>query len=117
MKALDRTFAALADPARLRVIALLREGPRRSSDLAAALRLPRPAMSRHLRILHKSGLVTESPVDDDARIRMYRLRPQPFREVRSWLEDVEAFWGIQLDTFKAHVEAKYGKPGKHGKRK
>jgi len=106
---LDRTFAALGDPARLKVIALLCEGPRRSSDLADALRVTRPTMSRHLRVLHKTGFVTESAVRDDARVRMYELRQKPFADLRAWLDEVEAFWGIQLDTFKAHVEHKYGK--------
>ena len=71
--------------------------------------MTRPTMSRHLQVLRKSGLIEETSIDDDARARVYRLRPQPFSELRTWLDEVEAFWGDQLDGFKAHVERKYGK--------
>ncbi|MGH8701500.1 MAG: ArsR/SmtB family transcription factor [Burkholderiales bacterium] len=107
---LDQTFVALADPTRLAVVGLLRKKPRRSGDIAAALSMSRPTMSRHLRILRRAGLVEEAALEDDARARMYRLRQEPFSELRSWLEEVEAFWGDQLRTFKAHVERKYGRP-------
>ena len=105
---LDQTFVALADPTRLAVVGLLRKKPRRSGDIAAALSMSRPTMSRHLRVLRKAGLVEEAALEDDARARMYRLRPEPFSELRTWLEEVEAFWGDQLRTFKAHVERRYG---------
>ncbi len=104
---LDETFLALGDPARLAVIRLLRKKPRRSSEIAAALSLSRPTTSRHLGVLRKAGLVEETTSEDDARGREYRLRPQPFAHVRSWLDEVEAFWGDQLGSFKAHVEGKY----------
>jgi DNA-binding transcriptional ArsR family regulator len=58
-EALDRTFAALADPHRRRVVELLRDRPRRAGELAAAAGLPPPAMSRHLRVLRESALVEE----------------------------------------------------------
>ena len=67
--ALDRTLAALADPDRRRAIDLLREGPRRAGELAQAIGLPAPAMSRHLRVLRQSGLVQESHPEFDARVR------------------------------------------------
>jgi DNA-binding transcriptional ArsR family regulator len=63
-----------------------------------------PAMSRHLRILRRSGLVEGGGVDDDARVRVYRLRPEPFTGLRAWLGAVEKFWSGQLEAFKAHVE-------------
>lgn len=105
---LDRTLSALADPTRRGVIDLLRARPRRASELALALAVTRPAMSRHLRLLRKTGLVTESELDDDARVRMYRLEPQPFAELRAWLAEVEAFWGEQLGAFRAHAEKRHG---------
>ncbi len=105
---LDATFVALGDPARLAVIRLLRDRPRRSSDIAAALSLTRPTTSRHLGVLRKAGLVEETTGEDDARSREYRLRPQPFARLRSWLDDVEGFWGEQLGSFKEHVEGTYG---------
>jgi DNA-binding transcriptional ArsR family regulator len=106
---LDQTFTALADPARLAVIALLRKRPQRSGELAKQLALSRPLMSKHLRILRKAGLVEELAVDHDARARLYQLRPDPFSQMREWLEEVEAFWTDQLGSFKAHAEQHYGK--------
>ncbi|HVY29092.1 MAG TPA: metalloregulator ArsR/SmtB family transcription factor [Polyangiaceae bacterium] len=104
MTPLDHTLVALADPTRRGVIELLREEPRRASELAERLRMTRPAMSRHLRILRKSGLVSESEPDHDARVRVYRLERAPFAELRDWLGEVEAFWGDQLQAFKEHAE-------------
>jgi DNA-binding transcriptional ArsR family regulator len=101
---LDRTLLALADPTRRGVIELLRKKPRKASDLADELAVTRPAMSRHLRVLRKTGLVSESELEHDARVRMYRLEREPFSELRSWLDEVEAFWGEQLHAFKAHAE-------------
>jgi DNA-binding transcriptional ArsR family regulator len=103
--ALDRTLAALADPARRRAIDLLRQGPRRAGDLAQAIGLPAPAMSRHLRVLRQSGLVEESHPEFDARVRIYSLRPGPMAELRDWLDETEALWAEQLSSFKKHVEA------------
>jgi len=105
---LDATFAALADGTRRGVIDLLRKGPRRASDLADALRASKPAMSRHLRVLRDSGLV-ETSSQDDGRERIYALRPAPFAQLREWVEDVEAFWTVQLASFKDHVERTRGK--------
>jgi DNA-binding transcriptional ArsR family regulator len=101
---LDRTFAALADPTRRGVVELLRRRPRRASEIAEALEMTRPAMSRHLRVLRKAGLVREDAQDDDARVRVYRLERAPFADLRGWLDEVEAFWGDQLQAFKAHAE-------------
>ena len=107
---LERTFTALADPARLAVIALLRKQPLRSGEMARLLSLSRPLMSKHLRILRDAGLVEETSGDDaDARARVYRLRQDPFSQVRDWLDEVETFWTDQLGAFKAHAERKYGK--------
>lgn len=104
---LDATFAALADGTRRDVIALLRQRPRRASDLARAVRASKPAMSRHLRVLRASGLVAAAS-EADARERIYRLRPAPFAQLRRWLEDVEQFWTLQLGAFRAHVHATRG---------
>ena len=100
----DRTLLALADPVRRGVIDLLRKKPRMASELADTLCITRPAMSRHLRILRKSGLVSEQEPEHDARVRMYHLEVEPFDGLRSWLDEVRAFWGDQLGAFKAHAE-------------
>jgi DNA-binding transcriptional ArsR family regulator len=103
---LDATLTALADPARRAVIDLLQREPLCSSALADALALTRPAMSRHLRVLRQAGLVEEASPDDDARLRVYRLRREPFITLREWLDDIEGFWTDQLSAFKRHAEAK-----------
>ncbi|HYV65139.1 MAG TPA: metalloregulator ArsR/SmtB family transcription factor [Myxococcales bacterium] len=101
---LDRTFAALADPTRRGVVELLRKRPRRAGELAAAFGMSPPAMSRHLRVLRRTSLVEEASPDEDARVRVYRLRPEKFAALRGWLEEVEAFWTGQLGSFKEHAE-------------
>ena len=103
---LDETLSALAEPARRGVIDLLRKKPRRAGELAAALEMSPAAMSRHLRVLRKTGLIRETGLEEDARVRVYELLPGPFAELRSWVEEVEAFWGAQLGSFKAHAEAR-----------
>jgi DNA-binding transcriptional ArsR family regulator len=106
VKDLDDTFAALADPTRRRVIDLLRRKPLRAGELADAAQMSAPAMSRHLRVLRKCGLVEEDDLPDDARVRVYQLKPERFAELRRWLDQVEGFWIDQLDAFAAHVERK-----------
>lgn len=101
---LDRTLAALADPTRRGVIDLLRQQPRRASEIADAMAMTRPAMSRHLRVLRQAGLVREDAPGDDARVRVYRLEREPFADLRGWLDEVEEFWGDQLQAFKKHAE-------------
>ena len=103
---LDDTLSALADPTRRRVVDLLRKRPYRAGDLARASRVSAPAMSRHLRVLRRTGLIEEQRNTEDARLRVYRLRPQPFRDLQSWLREVETFWTDQLDAFKIHAERK-----------
>ena len=66
-------------------------------------------MSRHLRVLRVSGLVKvdveEEQVEQDARLRVYRLRPEPFADLQAWLDQMQAFWTDQLEVFKAHVDS------------
>jgi DNA-binding transcriptional ArsR family regulator len=108
MNDLDTTLAALADPTRRQVVELLRERPRRAGELAESCAMSSPAMSRHLRMLRASGLVEvefeEERAAHDARLRVYRLRPEPFVALQAWLDQVQAFWTEQLDAFKAHAE-------------
>jgi DNA-binding transcriptional ArsR family regulator len=104
---IDRTLAALADPTRRQVVDLLRERPRRAGELATGCSTSAPAMSRHLRVLRASGLVeveAEQP-EQDARLRVYRLRPEPFVTLQAWLDHVQSFWNQQLGAFKAYTES------------
>ena len=101
---LNATLYALADRNRRAVIDLLKEQPRRAGEIAAALSLTPPALSRHLRVLRRSGLIHEQGVEEDARVRIYRLRKEPFDELRVWLAEVESFWTGELAAFRDHVE-------------
>lgn len=103
---LDASLSALADDKRRAVIHALLERPRRAGELARAVALSPPALSRHLRILRKAGLVSEEDDPNDARVRIYRVREPGFRPLRDWLADVESYWSAQLDSFKAHAEGK-----------
>jgi len=114
MTELDRTFAALADPTRRGVIELLRKRPRRAGELAKAFDASPPLMSRHLRVLRTTGLVEEDHQGADARVRVYRLRPERFGDLRRWLDDVEAYWTHQLHAFKEHAERTRGKAVRRG---
>jgi len=101
---LDQTLTALADPDRRRTINLLRERPHAAGELARALDLPAPAMSRHLRVLRQSGLVEEEHPRFDARVRIYSLRLEPMVGLKAWLEETERLWADQLGAFKRYLE-------------
>jgi DNA-binding transcriptional ArsR family regulator len=103
---IDKTLAALADPHRRRAVELLGQRPRRAGELAEALDLPAPAMSRHLRTLKQSGLVEETHPEFDARVRIYTLKDGAMTDLKKWLADTERLWADQLASFKAHVEKK-----------
>jgi DNA-binding transcriptional ArsR family regulator len=105
MDPLDRTLAALADPARRRAVELLQAGPRRPSELAEALDLARPAMSRHLRVLREAGLIEAEALQDDARGRQITLKPAALAELRDWAARTEALWTDQLAAFARYAEA------------
>ena len=105
-RSIDRTFAALADPQRRRAVELLGQRPRRAGELADALGLPAPAMSRHLRALKSSGLVEETHPEFDARVRIYTLKEGAMADLKKWLADTERMWADQLASFQAHVEKK-----------
>lgn len=100
----DATLAALSDPTRRGVVELLRSGPRRAGELAAATGASAPAMSRHLRVLRAGGLVDVELLEADGRGRVYRLRPEPFADLQAWLDRVQAFWDEQLGSFKAQAD-------------
>ena len=95
---------ALADPTRLGVIEQLGERPRRAGELAEAAGVSAPAMSRHLKVLLDAGLVDDERSSEDARVRMFRLRPQSVVGLRAWLDQIQAAWDEQLGSFKRHVE-------------
>lgn len=102
--AVDRVFNALADPTRRSVVELLGSRPRRAGELAAATRTSPPTMSRHLRVLLDAGITTDERPREDARARVFRLRPESMQAVNDWLEQLQKEWDAQLHSFKRHVE-------------
>jgi DNA-binding transcriptional ArsR family regulator len=101
-----RVLQALADPTRLGVVQLLSTGPRRAGEIAEASGLSAPAMSKHLRVLLQAGVVTDERPSEDARLRVFRLRPESVVALRAWLDQLQAQWDEQLLSFKRHVEGK-----------
>lgn len=97
---------ALSDPARLRAVELLGNGPRRAGDLATEIGVAPATMSKHLRVLLDAEIVTDERRQDDARVRVFRLRPESIVAVRAWLDQLQAHWDEQLASFKSHVERK-----------
>lgn len=100
----DRTLSGLADPTRRSIVASLAVGPRTFSDLAAGYPISAPAVSRHLRVLRKAGLVSERRVPGDGRVRLYALAAKPLLDLDGWLDEVTRFWRTQLDSFKRAAE-------------
>ena len=100
----DEVLVALADPIRRQVVDELRLGPKRAGELADAAGMSFPAISRHLRVLRATRLVEVRALDEDARVRVYQLRAEPFLALRAWLDQVEAFWTDQLDAFSDYAK-------------
>ena len=88
------TFAALAEPNRLRIVELLRSGPRAVNDIGDRLNLNQPQVSKHLRVLKEAGLVDVQP---RAQQRLYELRAKPLRELHGWLERYRRVWEERFD--------------------
>jgi DNA-binding transcriptional ArsR family regulator len=101
-------FEALADPTRRRVVQLLSQGPRRAGEISDSAGVSGPRMSRHLRVLLEAGVVTDERPPGDARVRMFRLRPDSIVAVQAWLDQLHAQWGEQLQSFKRHLEEREG---------
>ena len=101
---MDAVLQALADPSRRTVLAILRDHPATSGELADALPIARPGVSRHLRVLREAGLVD---VRQEAQRRIYSLRPEALVEVDDWLGEYRALWQNRLDAL--HTEIARGK--------
>jgi DNA-binding transcriptional ArsR family regulator len=97
-------ITALADPTRRRVVQLLRDRPHRAGELAAASGTSAPAMSRHLRVLLRAGVVADERPADDARARVFWLRPESMDPLRDWLDELQAAGDQQLASFKRYVD-------------
>ncbi len=97
-------FEALSDATRRQVVQLLVARPLRAGELGAATGTSAPAMSRHLRVLLRAGIVTDERVPQDARGRLFRLRPQSVVALQSWLGQLQAHRDAQTQAFKWHAE-------------
>ena len=94
-------FAILAEPNRRAILTLLLSTDQSVGELERRLRLPQPAVSKHLRILKDAGFV-ESTID--AQRRVYRLKPEPLLEVDTWLAPFRAYWSRHLDALERHLD-------------
>jgi len=97
------TFDVLAEPARRRILDLLRERARAVGELVELVGLSQPGVSKHLRVLREAGLVS---VRRDAQRRWYELRPDPLAEVDAWLEPYRQLWADRLDSLERHLDGK-----------
>jgi DNA-binding transcriptional ArsR family regulator len=97
---MSTVFGVLAEPQRRRILDLVRDGERSVGELVAALSMSQPAVSKHLRVLREAGLV-EARVDEQR--RLYRLRPEPLRELDTWLAPYRWAWDTSLDRLETHL--------------
>ncbi|MEU1384407.1 MULTISPECIES: metalloregulator ArsR/SmtB family transcription factor [unclassified Nonomuraea] len=97
---LSATFAALADPTRRAILARLAEGEATVGELAEPFDLTLPAVSKHVKVLALAGLVEQGR---QAQWRPCRLRPEPLRDVLTWMEQYREFLGQSLDRLDAYV--------------
>ena len=95
-------FAALSEPSRLRIVELLRTRPMSVNEIAEALDIRQPQVSKHLRVLGDSGIVTGEALD---RQRIYHLEAEPFEEIGNWLESFEQLWNVRLDSLGSFLES------------
>jgi DNA-binding transcriptional ArsR family regulator len=95
-------FEVLAEPNRRRILELLRVEERPVGELVRELSVSQPAVSKHLRVLRDAGLVT---VRADAQRRVYRVSPEPLREMDQWLEPYRRLWSGRLDRLSEHLDA------------
>ena len=99
--AMGSAFEIIAEPNRRAILGLLVVSEQSVGDIERQLRLPQPTVSKHLRVLREAGFV-ESTVD--AQRRLYRLKPEPFREVDAWLAQFRRLWSAHLDALERHLD-------------
>lgn len=99
---LSATFAALADPTRRAILGRLARGDATVNELAAPFRISLPAVSKHLKVLERAGLITRSR---EAQSRPCRLRAAPLKDVDEWVEHYRQFWEESFDRLDAYLMA------------
>ena len=98
---LDRTFAALADPTRRRILEHLAGGDRCVTDLARPYRMSLPAVSKHLRVLENAGLVRRKR---DGRVHRLKLEAKPMQQAQAWIEEYRKFWEESFDRLDDYLK-------------
>jgi DNA-binding transcriptional ArsR family regulator len=98
---LSVTFAALADPTRRAILARLADGEANVSELAAPFPVSLPAISRHLKVLERAGLISRGR---SAQWRSSRLQAEPLRDATAWMEPYRQFWDANFDRLDAHLQ-------------
>lgn len=106
---LDETFFALSDPTRREMVARLARRESTVGELAAPFRMSAPAVSKHLRVLERAGLVEQ---DRLGRVRRCRLVPEPLHEAATWVEKHRRFWEAQLDQLGHYLQQVQSTPTK-----
>lgn len=104
------TLNALAEPNRLQIVELLRDGPLTVGEIAEQLGLNQPQASKHLRVLNNAGLVE---VQAMANRRIYKLRAEPFKELDAWLESYRKIWNERFDRLDDYLQVLQGKEVKN----
>ena len=94
----------IAEPTRRQILDAVRDGERSVSELVERTGMHQPGVSRHLRVLRDAGLVE---VRADKQRRLYRLRPEPLRELDAWLEPYRAQWAGRLDALERHLQDRH----------
>jgi DNA-binding transcriptional ArsR family regulator len=110
---LDATFAALADPTRRAILAKLASGEASVTELAAPFDMSLPAISKHLKVLEKAGLIARGR---DAQWRPCRLRAAPLKEVNDWVAHYKRFWEESFDRLDEYLK-EIQKERKHDRKK
>jgi DNA-binding transcriptional ArsR family regulator len=100
--ALDRTFAALADPTRRRILERLSHGESCVTDIAKPYRMSLPAVSKHLNVLENAGLIKRQR---DGRVHRLQLQAEPMRKAQQWIEEYRRFWEQSFDRLENYLQA------------
>jgi DNA-binding transcriptional ArsR family regulator len=108
---LSVTFAALADPTRRAILARLASGPATVKELSAPFRISGPAISKHLRVLERAGLVTRGR---DAQFRPAQLEASPIRVVAEWAENYRRFWDASYTRLDDYLRQLKSRERSHG---
>jgi len=104
---LDATFAALADPTRRAILARLAEGEASVAELAAPFAISQPAVSKHLKVLERAGLIS---IGQDAQRRPRKLEPQPLAEASAFLDRYREIWDASFARLDALLDELQAKP-------